>query len=143
MNITTLESIPVKPAVVTGETRLEPAGEPQSNPAESKTIRILIVDDEMSMRAMSCAIVSAVGYESVAVGSGEEAIKTYREHHERGETINAVVMDLALPGGISGLEATDALHKVDPNAKIIASSGYLQQNARTAAIERGFAGILP
>ena len=54
-----------------------------------------------------------------------------------------VVMDLALPGGISGLEATIAIKQVNSNAKIIVSSGYLEQQARGAALEHGFAGMLP
>ena len=52
-------------------------------------------------------------------------------------------MDLALPGGMSGLETTDLLRQMDSSVAVIASSGYLQQNARAAALERGFAGILP
>jgi DNA-binding NarL/FixJ family response regulator len=52
-------------------------------------------------------------------------------------------MDLALPGGISGLEATLAIKQIDGSAKVIVSSGYLEQNARNAALEHGFAGILP
>ena len=52
-------------------------------------------------------------------------------------------MDLALPGGMSGLEATLAIKQLDPDAQVIVSSGYLEQNARSAALEHGFAGILP
>lgn len=110
---------------------------------ETQAVRVLVVDDESAMRMMTSAIVDSMGYEPIAVQSGEEAIAAYRDHRDRDEAIQAVVMDLALPGGMSGLEATDALREIDPEVKIIASSGYLQQNARTAAIERGFAGILP
>ena len=120
--------------------------EVQAEPApkeENATVRVLIVDDESAMCMMTSAIVESMGYVPITVASGEEAIETYRQHRERDETIQAVIMDLALPGGMSGLEATDALHEIDDSACVIASSGYLQQNARTAAIERGFAGILP
>ena len=44
---------------------------------------------------------------------------------------------------MSGLEATLAIKQLDPNARVIVSSGYLEQNARNAALEHGFAGILP
>lgn len=111
--------------------------------APPETIRVLVVDDEVGMRALSCAIVRSMGYESVAVNTGEEAVEVYRSHLEKGEPMAAVIMDLALPGGISGLETTDLLRALDPRVAVIASSGYLQQNARAAAIERGFAGILP
>ncbi|MCB1093219.1 MAG: response regulator, partial [Verrucomicrobiae bacterium] len=102
------------------------------------TIRVLVVDDEMSMRALGCAIVQSMGYEAIAVTTGEEAIETYRAQMERNEPVAAIIMDLALPGGMSGLETTDLLRAIDPKVAVIASSGYLQQNARAAAIERGF-----
>jgi len=110
---------------------------------EPAMVRVLIVDDESVMCAMTSAIVESIGYLPITVSSGEDAIQTYQDHRDRNEAIQAVIMDLALPGGMSGLEATDALHEIDDCANVIASSGYLQQNARTAAIERGFAGILP
>ena len=124
-------------------TDAETAPEEAPAPDETQEVRVLIVDDETAMCMMTSAIVKSMGYLPIAVASGEEAIAVFQEHRDRNEAIQAVVMDLALPGGISGLETTDALKEIDPNVKIIASSGYLQQNARSAAIERGFAGILP
>lgn len=113
-------------------------------PAPTTSVtRVLVVDDEVAMRALSCAIIQSLGFATVAVNTGEEAIEVYREHLLRHEPFSAVIMDLALPGGMSGLETTDHLRALDPHVAVIASSGYLQQNARTAAIERGFSGILP
>ncbi len=116
-----------------------------TQPAESaqKVVRVLVVDDEVGMRALSCAIIKSLGFQAIAVTTGEEAIETYRSHLQSQEPIAAVIMDLALPGGMSGLETTDHLRQMDSSAAVIASSGYLQQNARAAALERGFAGILP
>ena len=105
--------------------------------------RVLVVDDEVGMRALSCAIIGSMGFQSIAVNTGEEAIEVFKTQQAKQEPISAVVMDLALPGGMSGLETTDHLREIDPRVLVIASSGYLQQNARAAAIERGFAGILP
>lgn len=108
-----------------------------------QVVRVLVVDDEVGMRALSCAIIKSLGFQAIAVNTGEEAIETYRQHIQRNEPIAAVIMDLALPGGMSGLETTDHLRQMDGSVSVIASSGYLQQNARAAALERGFAGILP
>jgi CheY-like chemotaxis protein len=114
-----------------------------ANQAPPATIRVLVVDDEISMRALGCAIVQSMGYQAIAVNTGEDAIELYRAHMQRNEPVAAIIMDLALPGGMSGLETTDLLRAIDPKVAVIASSGYLQQNARAAALERGFAGILP
>ncbi len=95
------------------------------------------------MQVLASAIVRKLGYSPATASSGEEAITKYREAKEEGRGFAAVVMDLALPGGISGLEATLGIKEIDANAKVIVSSGYLEQNARNAALEHGFAGILP
>ncbi len=105
--------------------------------------RILIVDDEQPMQILASSIVNKLGYEGTPVGSGEEAVSAYQDALTAGEPFSVVVMDLALPGGMSGLEATIAIKQIDSNAKVIVSSGYLEQNARNAALEHGFAGILP
>lgn len=105
--------------------------------------RVLVVDDEQAMQALAYTILDRLGHSPFTVGSGEDAIEAYRDAYERNEPFSAVVMDLALPGGISGLEATIAIKQIDGRAKIIVSSGYLEQNARGAALEHGFAGILP
>ncbi len=105
--------------------------------------RVLVVDDEQAMQALAYTILDRLGHAPFTVGSGEDAIEAYREAYENNEPFSAVVMDLALPGGISGLEATIAIKQIDGRAKIIVSSGYLEQNARGAALEHGFAGILP
>jgi len=109
----------------------------------STTPRILIVDDEQAMQLLATAIVKKLGLEADAASSGEEAVELFRKANLEGRGYSAVVMDLALPGGISGLEATLAIKQIDGAAKVIVSSGYLEQNARNAALEHGFAGILP
>jgi two-component system, cell cycle sensor histidine kinase and response regulator CckA len=119
------------------ETRPAPA---TSLPA---TQRILIVDDEQAMQLLASAIINRLGLDATSASSGEEAVELYRKAQAEGRPFAAVVMDLALPGGISGLEATLAIKQIDGGAKVIVSSGYLEQNARNAALEHGFAGILP
>lgn len=106
-------------------------------------LRILIVDDEQAMQLLVSAIIKKLGYSPTAASSGEEAVEMYRQACNEGHPFDVVVMDLALPGGISGLEATLTIKQIDGGAKVIVSSGYLEQNARNAAFEHGFAGILP
>lgn len=117
--------------------------------AESTTVastavhRVLVVDDEQAMQLLASTIVEKLGYDSATASSGEEAVECYRKAAAENRPFSAVVMDLALPGGISGLEATIAIKQIDSSARVIVSSGYLEQNARSAALEHGFAGILP
>lgn len=107
------------------------------------TPRILIVDDESAMQRLAAAILIKLGLDPTSASSGEEAVELYRKALTEDRPYAAVVMDLALPGGISGLEATLAIKQLDRGAKVIVSSSYLEQNARNAALENGFSGILP
>lgn len=105
--------------------------------------RVLIVDDEQAMQVLASAIVNRVGHRPTSVGSGEEAVAEFKNAIEENDPYTVIVMDLALPGGMSGLEATIAIKQISESVKVIVSSGYLEQNARSAALEHGFAGILP
>ncbi|NNE94202.1 MAG: response regulator [Verrucomicrobiales bacterium] len=105
--------------------------------------KILVVDDEQPMQVLASTIIRKLGHKPKTASSGEEALEIYREHYEKGEPFAIIIMDLALPGGMSGLESTIAIKQIDSEARVIVSSGYLEQNARGAAIEHGFAGILP
>lgn len=107
------------------------------------TPRILIVDDESAMQRLAATILIKLGLDPTSASSGEEAVELYRKALTEDRPYAAVVMDLALPGGISGLEATLAIKQLDRGAKVIVSSSYLEQNARNAALEHGFSGILP
>lgn len=110
---------------------------------EAPVPRVLIVDDEKAMQMLAGAIVDKLGYDYSCASSGEEAAELTKEAIAEGNRYSVVVMDLALPGGMSGLEATLAIKQLDADAQVIVSSGYLEQNARSAALEHGFAGILP
>ena len=114
-----------------------------SIPSGSGDLIILVVDDEHPMQVLASTIIKKLGFTSVTAGSGEEAVEKFEDHQKKSDPFSVVVMDLALPGGMSGLEATIAIKQIDPNARVIVSSGYLEQNARGAALEHGFAGILP
>jgi DNA-binding NarL/FixJ family response regulator len=59
-----------------------------------------------------------------------------------GDPIDVIVMDLALPGGISGVETLGCLREINPNVRAIACSGYLEAKSREAALRTGFAGVL-
>ena len=68
--------------------------------------RILVVDDEQAMQMLASAIIKKLGYTPATAASGEEAVELFRQAYTEGRKFTVVVMDLALPGGISGLEAT-------------------------------------
>ncbi|MGY8641234.1 MAG: response regulator [Verrucomicrobiales bacterium] len=123
-----------------------PMGQHQTSrakPADVDAQKILIVDDEPPMQLLAASIIERLGHTPVTVASGEEAVEMFQKHARGLSPFSVVVMDLALPGGMSGLEATITIKQMCPDAKVIVSSGYLEQNTRGAALEHGFVGILP
>ncbi len=66
--------------------------------AEGLAKRVLIVDDDPDTRDILARLLTAQGYESVAVASGEEALTALRS-----ETIDVILLDVMMPG-MDGLE---------------------------------------
>ena len=86
--------------------------------------RIMIMDDEKMVRELVAKILSRFGYEVVGAKDGDEALQLYREAKETGAPIDLIIMDLTIPEGVGGQEAVKKIHQIDPEAKMIVSSGY-------------------
>ena len=105
--------------------------------------KILVVDDEPAMRAMAKAMLESMGYTPVLANSGEQAIDLYHQSLLDGEEIAMGIMDLTLPGGMSGVEALQELQDMEGELPVVASSGYLEANAYDICQQIGFVGVLP
>lgn len=102
---------------------------------------ILVVDDHEEIRIMTVKILEALGYESMAALSGEEALRMYVQRLQSGRPFAAVLMDMTLPGGMSGEETFREIRNLDPQARAIATSGSFE--AEEGELQaRGYAGIL-
>jgi PAS domain S-box-containing protein len=86
--------------------------------------RILVMDDESVIRHLVERMLRKAGYDPVAVKNGAEALESYRLATSRGESFDAVILDLTIRGGMGGVETASELLKMDPNAAIMMSSGY-------------------
>ncbi|MFI5142674.1 MAG: PAS domain S-box protein, partial [Thermoanaerobaculales bacterium] len=85
--------------------------------------RILIVEDEGGTREGLREIVTSLGYEVVAVASGEEAGSLPAE-----PSFDLLLTDLMLPG-IAGPELAVGLHERWPELRVILMSGYTEDEA--------------
>jgi len=75
--------------------------------------KILVMDDEDSIREVATAMLRALGYTAAAAKDGAEALKVYEEGMRTGDPFDAVIMDLTVPGGMGGREATEKLLRID------------------------------
>jgi len=115
-------SVPAKPASLTG--------------------KILVMDDEDMIRNISKQILSRLGYEPELARDGAEAIELYKNALHAGKPFDAVVLDLTIPEGVGGKETIKSLLKIDPQAKAVVSSGYINDPVMTDFRKYGFTGAL-
>ncbi len=96
--------------------------------------KILIVDDQVEVRELVEVTLRAEDYRIFQAKSGEEAIEIAKT-----EKPDLIIMDIMMPGGMDGLEATRVL-KGDPETKdciIIMLTAKGQQADREAGLEAG------
>lgn len=96
--------------------------------------KLLIVDDQLEVRELVEVTMRVGDYQILKAKSGEEAIDIVKA-----EKPELVIMDIMMPGGMDGLEATRIL-KNDPETKeckIIMLTAKGQQSEREKGIEAG------
>jgi PAS domain S-box-containing protein len=104
--------------------------------------RILVMDDEETVRDATGIVLNYLGYDSEYAKDGKEAIDLYRAAKEKGRPFYAVILDLDVSGGIGGKEAVRELHAIDPCVRAILSSGYSDDPAVSEFREYGFFGTV-
>ncbi len=86
---------------------------------DTKDKTILLVDDQQIAQLLERSILEECGYNILLAENGEQALKMYLE---RSHIIDLVIMDLVMPI-MGGEEATEHLLEMNPEVKIILSSG--------------------
>ncbi len=113
--------------------------------AETRVIgagRVLVMDDEEIIRGLLYQELTDVGYEVEVTEDGAEAIEQYAKAKEPEKPFDAVIMDLTIPGGMGGEEAIKKLLEIDPDAKVIVSSGYATDPIMTDYEKYGFSAVV-
>ena len=85
-----------------------------------KTGAVLIIDDEELIREAVIDILDLIGVKTYSAASGEEGLTLLKTH---GQEISVVILDMQMPY-MSGEETYKRLRTVDPDVKVIFSSGY-------------------
>lgn len=99
---------------------------------------ILLIDDEEVVAQGCHQIMEALGYKVLIALGGEEAIKTYKESQDK---IDMVVLDMVMPN-MGGSETYDRLKEINPEIKVLLSSGYSISGQATDILNRGCNGFI-
>ena len=104
--------------------------------------RILIMDDEDSIRDAVSQMLRYIGYEVESARDGAEAIELYKRAQGSERPFDAVILDLTIPGGMGGKEAVQKLREIDSQVKAIVSSGYSHDPVMADFKQYGFCGVV-
>ncbi|MFW8600538.1 hybrid sensor histidine kinase/response regulator [Desulfobacterota bacterium M19] len=104
--------------------------------------KIMIMDDEEPIRSMTQAMIIQMGHEVVLAEEGQEAVRLYQEAMNSGTPIELAIMDLTIPGGMGGKEAVHEILAINPQARVIVSSGYSTDPVMASYQKYGFCGTL-
>jgi PAS domain S-box-containing protein len=96
---------------------------PPRNPAffRGSGEAVLFVEDDEAVRAMSSAVLARHGYNVISAYDGNDALQRWTE---AGGRIDLLLTDLVMPGGMGGTELAARLRALQPDLKVIFTSGY-------------------
>ncbi len=104
--------------------------------------KILVMDDEESIRIMAREMLSHCGYQVMLAQNGEEAVTLYTQAMNTHTPFALVILDLTVPGKLGGLETLAQLRQHDPHVKALVSSGYSNDPIMANYASHGFAGVI-
>jgi PAS domain S-box-containing protein len=104
--------------------------------------KIMIMDDEETVRNMARAMLTRLGYEVELAADGEEAIGLYKKGLAAGNPADLILMDLTIPGGMGGEAAVKEILAINPGAKVLVCSGYSNDPVMANYHDYGFCGAL-
>ena len=99
---------------------------------------ILLVDDEEAVLEVGEKLLKVMGYHVLTAREGREAIDVYKKHRE---TVDLVLLDIIMPN-MKGGEVFDCLKEINPDIKVLLSSGYSIDGEASKILERGGKGFI-
>jgi two-component system cell cycle sensor histidine kinase/response regulator CckA len=99
---------------------------------------VLLVDDEDAVRKVCMSVLKIIGYRVLSAKDGQEAIELYRNNKDE---IDIVMLDMIMPN-MSGGEVYDRLKEINPEVKVLLSSGYSIDGEANEIMNRGCDGFI-
>jgi CheY-like chemotaxis protein len=100
---------------------------------------VLVVDDEELIRILAETLLRRTGYEVLTAVDGESALEVYRAKREK---IDLVLLDYSMPR-LNGLEVLCEMQRIDPDVRVIFSSGYTRDSDSDQLLKSGARAFVP
>ena len=99
----------------------------------TRTRTVLVVDDDADMRLLLGMYAAEAGFEVAGkVGDGRQAVDAWQDHRDRGEPLDAIVLDQMMPG-TTGLEAATEIREHDTDVVLVLISAAMSTTLAAAA----------
>ena len=102
--------------------------------------RILVIDDESSVRTVVRMTLEKAGYDVVEAEDGEQAIEAINTGENR-LVLDAVICDIRMPK-INGIEAIDYFQREYPHVPLVILTGYPETEMAVSFLRKGVADYL-
>lgn len=137
-----LPSLAIPGASATAPTHLPSHSAIDALVKPSQKRRILLMDDEQMILDIVSRMLGHLGYEVTTCTDGSQAIAAFAKAKSHGEPFDIVMMDLVIPNGVGGQDAVHTIKKIDPGARVVASSGHLEHPVMLDHMKFGFSAVL-
>ncbi len=107
---------------------------------QSPPKRILIMDDEATIRTLLEESLQFMGFDVMSTVCGEDAVSAYSQAVKDNAAFDIVIMDLTVQNGMGGEEAAALIGQSYPDAIIVAASGDSGAPAMEHSEDFGFKG---
>lgn len=99
---------------------------------------VLLVDDEEVIQEVCKELLENIGYKVFLANDGKKAIELYRKNQDE---IDIVLLDMIMPN-MSGSEVYNRMKEMNPDIKVLLSSGYSIDGETTDILKRGCNGFI-
>ena len=99
---------------------------------------VLLVDDEDVIIKVSMEILNTLGYQVLTARSGKEAIEVYKKNKDK---IDLIILDMIMPD-MGGGKVYDRIKEINPDIKVLLSTGYSIEGQATEILKRGCNGFI-
>src|SRR5262249_22121030 len=114
------------PRAMTAEAT-KPQGAAQTSIAQGSGT-ILVVEDDDAVAATAGRLFELIGYHTIRAADGRTALEILLG----GQKVDMVFSDVVMPGGMTGIELAQKIHRHFPQQPILLATGYSRAAAETA-----------
>jgi CheY-like chemotaxis protein len=88
--------------------------------------QVLLVEDDLEVAALTQDLLRSLGFAVIHVTGGAAALGALAD----GRGVDAVLSDIMMPGGVSGIELAREIHRRKPQLPVVLTTGYAEAAAQ-------------